>query len=159
MPLDYGQRAKPRSLKGLWLGIVPAVALLVMIVAVNAAYHHRKELAQGWADDRPGCPALSAAAYAAKGYPAGERGVVYGDATFTRQFGHVMCSDADTRGAFGFLTHPVCQFSGPTAIRVKAGKTEAFFEPGTGQLATVSVERGEARCAMGGKFRPAPGSN
>jgi hypothetical protein len=157
MPLDYGQRAKRRSLKGLWLGIVPAGVLLVAVVIWNAGYHRDKELAQGWAGDRPGCPSLSAAAYAAKGYRARERGTAYDDVIFSRQFGHVMCNDADNRGAFGFLSHPVCQFSGPTAIRVKAGKTEAFFEPGTGQAATVSVQRGQAQCAMGGKFRPAPG--
>jgi hypothetical protein len=157
MPLDYGQRGKPRSLKGWWLGIVPAVLLLTVIVVFNAGYHRNKELAQGWAGERPGCPTLSAAAYAAKGYPAGERSVVYDEVTFIRQFGHVMCSDADTPGAFGFLSHPVCQFSGPTAIRVKAGRSEAYFEPGVGQLATVSVVRGRAQCALGGRFRPAAG--
>jgi hypothetical protein len=157
MPLDYGQRGKSRSLRGVWLGILPGVGIIAAILAVNAGYHHHKALAEGWAGDRPGCPALSATAYAAKGYPAGERATVYDGVTFTRQFGHVMCGDADDRGALGFLTHPVCQFSGPAAIRVRAGGTEAFFEPGVGQLATVSVERGRAQCALGGMFRPAAG--
>ena len=137
--------------------MLPALAIIGALLAVNATYHRQKELAQGWAGALPGCAALSAAAYAAKGYPAGERATAYDDVTFTRQFGHVMCSDADNRGAMGFLSHPVCQFTGPTAIRVKAAKTEAFFEPGIGQLATVSVERGRAQCALGGKFRPAAG--
>ncbi len=157
MPLDFGQRGKPRSLKGVWVGILPGLAIVASILAVNAGYHHRMALAEGWAGDLQGCPALSAAAYAAKGYPAGERPTVYDGVTFTRQFGHVMCADADNRGALGFLSHPVCQFSGPSAIRVRAGGTEAFFEPGVGQLATVSVEQGRAQCALGGKFRPAAG--
>jgi hypothetical protein len=157
MPLDFGQRGKARSLKGVWLGILPALAIVAAILAINAAYHRQKELAQGWAGAFPACPALSAAAYAAKGYPAGERATLYDDVTFSRQFGHVMCSDADDRGALGFLTHPVCQFTGPAAVRVRAGETEAFFEPGVGQVATVSVERGRATCALGGRFKPAAG--
>jgi hypothetical protein len=157
MPLDFGQGGKSRSLRGVWLGVLPGLAIVAAILAVNAAYHRQKELAQGWAGALPACPALSAAAYAAKGYPAGERATRYDEVTFTRQFGHVMCADADDRGALGFLSHPVCQFTGPTAIRVKAGKSETFFEPGIGQLATVSVERGRALCALGGKFKPAAG--
>jgi hypothetical protein len=156
-PLDFGQRGKSRSLRGVWLGILPGLAVVAALLAVNAGYHRNRELAQGWAGERPGCPALSAAAYVGRSYPAGERAIVYDEVTFTRQFGHVMCSDADSQGGLGFLTHPVCQFTGPTAIRIKAGRTEAFFEPGIGQLATVSVERGRVRCALGGKFKPAAG--
>jgi hypothetical protein len=156
-PLDYGQRGKSRSLRGLWLGILPGLAIVAAILALNAAYHRQKEVAQGWAGDLPACPALSAAAYAARGYPGHERATVHEGVTFTRQFGHVMCGEADNRGALGFLSHPVCQFTGPSAIRVKAGRTEAFFEPGIGQVATVSVERGQVRCALGGKFKPAAG--
>ena len=157
MPLDYGQRDKPRSLKGLWLGILPGLAIVAAILAVNAAYHRQKEVSQGWAGGLLACPAISAAAYSAKGYPAGERATRFDEVTFARQFGHVMCDEADDAGAFGFRSHPVCQFTGPTAIRIKAGATEAFFEPGIGKLATVSVERGRARCALGGKFQPAAG--
>jgi hypothetical protein len=157
MPLDFGQRGTSRSLRGVWLGVLPGLAIVAAILAVNAAYHRQKELAQGWAGELPACPALSPAAYAAKGYPAGERSTLYDDVTFTRQFGHVMCADADDRGALGFASHPVCQFTGPAAVRVKAGETQAFFEPGVGRLATVSVERGRARCALGGKFKPAAG--
>jgi hypothetical protein len=157
MPLDYGVRGKRRSLRGVWLGIAPALAVVGGVLAWNSTSHHRLELAQGWVGDRPGCPTISAAAYAARGYGAHERGIVYDEVTFARQFGHVMCRDVDTRGGAGFLAHPVCQFTGPTAIRVKAGKSEAFFEPGVGQVATVSVDRGQAQCAMGGKFTPLSG--
>ena len=157
MPLDFGQRGKSKTIRGVWLGLLPALAIVGAVLAVNATYHRQKELAQGLIGDLPGCPALSAQAYAAKGYPAGERPLVYDEVTFTRQFGHVMCADADNSGALGFLSHPVCQFTGPAAVRVKAGKTEAFFEPGIGQRATVSIERGRAQCALGGKFTPVAG--
>jgi len=157
MPLDYGVPRKRRSLRGLWLGIVPGAALVATVLAWNLTSHRRLELAQGWVGDRPGCPTISAAAYAAKGYAAHEQGVVYDQVLLARQFGHVMCKDVDTRGGAGLLTHPVCQFTGPTALRVKAGASEAFFEPGVGQVATVSVEHGQAQCALGGKFTPLSG--
>jgi hypothetical protein len=112
----------------------------------------RSEQEQGWTGIRPPCPTLTAAAYAAKGYSAQERTTDYRDVTFTRQFGHVMCKDIDTPGGWGFLSHPVCQFTSPTAVRVRADRREAFFEPGPGRLATVSVERGRAACAIGGRF-------
>jgi hypothetical protein len=152
MPLDYGVRGRRRTLRGLWLRILPGAAVVGAILAVNSAYHRQLEMTQGWVGDRSPCPAISAAAYAAKGYASRERATTYEGVVLTRQFGHVMCKDIDTRGGAGFLTHPVCQFTSPTAVRVKVGGTEAFFEPGAGHLATVSVERGRAACAIGGKF-------
>jgi hypothetical protein len=144
-------------LRGLWLAIIPALAVVGAVLAWNSTSHRRLELAQGWIGDGPGCPTMSAAAYAAKRYVAAERTIVYDEVIFARQFGHVECKDVDSRGGLGVLSHPVCQFSGPTAIRVKSGRTEAFFEPGIGQVATVNVERGHAQCAMGGRFTPLAG--
>jgi hypothetical protein len=157
MPLDYGQRGKRRSLRGLWFGVVPALAVVGFGLAWNSSAHHRQELAQGWIGDRPGCPPISAAAYAAQGYAARERTTLYDGVTFARQFGHLMCQDVDIRGAAGFLSHPVCQLTGPAAVRVKAGAKEAFFAPGVGQPVTVSVEHGQATCALGAKFTPLGG--
>jgi hypothetical protein len=152
MPLDYGQRAKPRTLRGLWWGIVPGVAVVAAALSVNATYRHRVEVAEGWIAEAAPCPKISAAAYRAAGYAARERLTAYDGATVTRQFGHVMCSDVDTPRGWGLVTHPVCQFTSPTAIRVSAGKGEAFFVPGPGQLATVSVEPGGATCVLASKF-------
>ena len=157
MPRDYGVRSKPRTLRGVSFGLLPALAVVAVVLGWNSLAHRKQELAQGWVGDRPGCPELSATAYAAKGYRRGERLTVYGGAVFARQFGHVECKDVDSRGGLGFLTHPVCQFTGPAALRVKGSAGEAFFEPGVGQLATVSVERGRAQCALGGKFTPLVG--
>lgn len=152
MPLDYGQRGRRRTLRGLWLGVLPAAAAVAAVLAHNAAYHRGLERAQGWAGPGVACPGLSAAAYRAAGYAGRERATDYEGVTFARQFGHLMCADADTPGGFGVLTHPVCQFTSPTAIRVRTAEGEAFFAPGPGRLATVSVEEGRASCALGGKF-------
>ncbi|HZZ66973.1 MAG TPA: hypothetical protein VFE18_02265 [Phenylobacterium sp.] len=152
MPLDYGQRRRPRNLRGVWWALVPGVVLIGAILAYNAAGHHRREHEQGWVGSGPPCPTISAAAYRARGYAAHERATVYDEVTFARQFGHMICKDVDTSGGFGFVTHPACQFTSPTALRVRSARGEAFFEPGPGKLATVAVEHGRATCAEGGRF-------
>ena len=152
MALDYGMRARRRISRGLWLGVAVGAAVTAAILARNWSYHRALELEQGWVSAAPACPMLSAAAYAARGYRARERVMNYEGATLARQFGHVICKDVDTPGGWGFVTHPVCQFTSPTAIRVRRGEVEAFFEPGPGRLATVSLGPGRATCALSGKF-------
>ena len=152
MALDYGVRARRRTSQGLWLGVALGAALTAAILARNWSYHRKVELEQGWVSAAPACPTISAAAYAARGYPARERTMDHDGVTLVRQFGHVMCKDVDTPGGWGFVTHPVCQFTSPTAIRVRRGALEAFFEPGTGRLATVSLGPGRATCVLSGQF-------
>lgn len=151
MPLDYGQRSRRRTLRGLWLGIVPGVAVLAAVLAVNSTYHRQLEADQGWVSAAPACPTIAAAVYRAR-YAAKERPTVYDGVTLARQYGHVMCKEVDTRGGWGFLTHPVCQFTSANAIRVSTGKSQAFFEPGPGGLATVSVGPKGVRCALSSQF-------
>lgn len=152
MPLNYGERRKPRDLRGLWLGLIPGGVLVWLVLSANAAGHHRLERDQGWLGDGPPCPAIGEAAYRARGYLAHERVTAYDGVTLARQFGHMMCKDVDKSGGFGFLTHPACQFTSPTAIRVATASGAAYFELGAGRLATVSVEKGRAACAMSGQF-------
>ncbi|MFI4964108.1 MAG: hypothetical protein ACHP9T_01955 [Caulobacterales bacterium] len=151
MALDYGQRGKRRSLAGVWLGIAPCAVAVAAVLASNWTYHRRLEVAQGWVSTAPPCPTIPAAAYHAR-YAGRERPSVFDGVTLARQYGHVICQEVDTRGGWGFLTHPVCQFTSANAIRVKAGGAEAFFEPGPGGLATVSVGPGGVRCALSSQF-------
>jgi len=152
MPLDYGLRGRRKTSRGLWVGLAVGAAVAAAILARNWSYHRRLELDQGWVSAAQACPTISAAAYAARGYRARERATEYDGMTLARQFGHVMCKDVDTAGGWGFVTHPACQFTSPTAIRVRRDGVEAFFEPGPGRLATVSLEPGGARCALSGRF-------
>ncbi|THD62253.1 hypothetical protein [Phenylobacterium sp.] len=151
MPLDYGQRRKLRAPRGLaWAAGLAALGLAAGLTW-NWRAHRAMERDQGWISAAPPCPGLTAQAYRGR-YAAHERVTDYAGATLARQFGHVMCKDVDTAGGFGFVTHPVCQFTSPTALRVHGPSGEAFFEPGPGHLATVSVERRRTLCALGGKF-------
>ena len=153
MPLDYGQRTGARMPRGLWLGgLAVGLAVVGAVAESSAIYHRRLEAEQGWVNGAPACPPIPRSAYSARGYAARERATPYDGVTFARQFGHMMCADVDTRGWWGLVSHPACQFTSANAIRVKAGGTEAFFEPGPGRLATVSVERGRVFCELAGKF-------
>jgi|SRR6185437_9270554 len=149
---DYGAVAHWRPLRGFWLAAVVAGVALGAVLAANWRYHRRVEREQGWVGAGPACATLSGAAYAARGYRTHERAMDYDGATIARQFGHVMCKDVDTPGRFGFVTHPVCQFTSPGAIRVRQGGIEAFFEPGVGHVATVSLTASGARCTVAGQF-------
>ena len=157
MPRDYSIKPRPTSLRRLGLGLLLALAVVAAAVSWNYLSHRKQDLAEGWIGDRPACPELAASAYAAKGYPRGERSSAYEETEYARQFGHMECKDVVSKGGLGFLNHPVCQFSGPAALRVKAPAGEVFFEPGIGQIATVSIEHGRAACAIGGKFTPLAG--
>jgi len=93
---------------------------------------------EGWIGDRAACPQLTAAAYAAKGYPHGERASVYEDTVFARQVGHMECKDVDTKVPGFALSRLPVQRPGRPADQAKGG--EAFFEPGIGHVAIVSIE-------------------
>ena len=127
------------------------MAVVTLVGVSSAAYHRRLAIDQGWVNTAPPCPRISAAAYRAR-YAALERPTAYEGATVTRLFGHVMCSDVDTAGSWGLVSHPVCQFTSPNAIRVKTVNADAYFEPGPGNLATVSLEPHAISCTLGGAF-------
>ncbi|MBS0333185.1 MAG: hypothetical protein JSS35_10495 [Proteobacteria bacterium] len=151
MPFHYGQRRKPGELKGLGWAHVLGVALVALLLVANWRGHRAQERSEGWVGQAAPCPTISQDAYRAR-YAAHERVTAYDGATLARQFGHVMCKDVDTAGGFGFVTHPVCQFTSPTAIRVRGPAGAAFFEPGPGHVATVSVERRRTLCQLRGEF-------
>jgi hypothetical protein len=152
MPLDYGVPGRRKTLRGLWWGAPLGAAVVAAILAANWRYHRSVEREQGWVAAAPACPTISAAAYAARGFRARERTTDYDGAILARQFGHVICKDVDTAGRWGLVTHPVCQFTSATAIRVSRGRTEAFFEPGPGHVATVSLGSNRVTCALSGRF-------
>ena len=152
MSLDYGQRSLRRPSRGLWfVGALVAISVIGLVGTGSAAYHRRLAIEQGWENKAPPCPRISAAVYRTR-YAALERPTAYEGATVTRLFGHVMCSDIDTQGRWGFASHPVCQFTSPNAIRVRTANLEAYFEPGPGNLATVSIEPRGVSCTLGGAF-------
>jgi hypothetical protein len=150
--VDDGVRSRREASVGVWISLALGAAVVGAILVRNWSYHRQVERVQGWVADAPGCAVVSAAEYASRGYRARERSTEYDGVTFGRQFGHVICKDVDTPGGWGFVTHPVCQFTSPTAIRVQRGRSETFFEPGPGRRATVSIRSGRPACRLSSKF-------
>jgi hypothetical protein len=153
MPLDYGQRRRPRGPSpALWAaGVALAAAVVGGVAFASAIYHRELAAEQGWTTNAPACPMISPEAYRTR-YAPSERVTALDDATVARQFGHVMCAVVDAPGWWGFRSHLECQFTSANAIRVKTSNGEAFFEPGPGQVSTISLEPHGVRCALGGKF-------
>ena len=157
MTRDYGLRARrkmPLSVKvSLSVGLALAAAVAIGIGAASRLRHGPAEAAdaQFYTVSGPPCPTLSAAAYAAGAIKVGPR-FEYGDVVFGRGYGYVSCSWLHG-GFLGLSVHPVCEFTGPGVLTVTTSSGEAYFAPGVGKPATVSVSDGQARCVVGSNYR------
>lgn len=99
----------------------------------------------------PPCPQLTAAEFQARGYrPA--KATNYENVVFARQVGHMACDALRYGSGFGRETYPVCQFTGPVALRVRTSEGEWYFAPGPGRPATVAVPHGRASCVLDSNF-------
>ena len=107
--------------------------------------------AREWAIDGPRCPSISAAAFAARGQSA-PQAFEFGDVIFARRFGHASCALIGYGGGRGFGRYPVCQFTSPDALMIRARGREVRYILGPGQPATVSVRRGRPACVMAARF-------
>lgn len=156
MSIDYGLRRRPRDRLPM-PAIVAGVALTALIggaveihlamlkTAANAA------AASEWEVEGPPCPRFTAQQFARQGLSA-PKVFGYDDLVIGRAVGHVSCGAAGDDHGRARSTHPVCEFTGPAALRVKTPKGEFFFAPGVGRPATVSVEHGVSRCVLASHF-------
>jgi hypothetical protein len=137
------------------------IGALAVGVAAFAAWEIRDLLARRsaaisaareWTIKGPPCASLNAAEFRARGLSA-PKAFEYEGVVMARRYGHVDCRMLRTNGGRGFSSFALCQFTGPGALHVKTGKTEAWFETGAGQPATVSTEGGVPRCVLNSKFR------
>ncbi|HEY5105896.1 MAG TPA: hypothetical protein VII73_03880 [Caulobacteraceae bacterium] len=103
-----------------------------------------------WTISGTSCASVSHAAFAEPLKP--DQVFAFDRVDFGRRFGGSYCSTASTKGTFGLLTHPVCQFSSPAVLAVRTSKGMFYFEPKVGQVATVSVSGGVARCVLASPY-------
>jgi hypothetical protein len=99
----------------------------------------------------PPCPTLTAQAFTARGLEAGKT-FDFGGLTFSRRFGHAQCNEAASGGLLGAGSFPVCQFTSPDVLAVKAGKALYLFEPGLGRKATILARDGKVSCVMAAPY-------
>jgi hypothetical protein len=153
MPTVYGRSRRKGPSRAVWIGAMVSLSATAAVVAALGRYERRAILGQveDWAITGPPCPPLAPGDYARR-YGRTERAVEYDGNIYARQVGHVSCRSVADPGGFGFVSHPVCQFTSPLALRIRVGGAESLFEPGPGRQATVGLERGRPRCVLGGNF-------
>ncbi len=107
---------------------------------------------KAWTVTGPPCPSLPPAEAAGWPYQA-RKTFGYAGSGFGFAIGHVACSQLHAKGGRDmFRGYPVCQFTSPAVVTVEAGNLTAFFTPGLGQRATVTVKDGVITCVMAGDF-------
>ena len=157
MDKDLGVRARRRLTGGQRLVIaVAAVGALAVpsVTLLLSLQKNRREavaLAQATLITGPPCPAMTAQAFAARGFKV-KNPLSYDGAVMLRASGHVSCSPIAYDGGRGLDTYPVCQFTSPGALKVTTAKGDFYFVPGIGRPATVSTPDGVARCVLASNF-------
>jgi hypothetical protein len=122
----------------------------------DAAAGARDEAEQNafWSVSGPPCPETSRDAFAAGLQPRYE--FDFNEVSFARAYG-----EADCR-AYGdtISSYRKCMFSSPGVVRVTAGAREAFYTPGIGKPATVTVEKDHISCVIASRvLGPAGGGS
>jgi hypothetical protein len=154
--VDFGALRDPPWLRGakttaLAAGVVVGAAAVAAYFAAGAlldAQKHRA-YASAWTIDGPPCPRISQAAYRTLAIRQpqpfafeGIRGV--------RAHGDVSCSVIDEYQGRAVAEFPVCELTSPFVVAVKAADGGvAYFEPGVGQPATLSLPNGRLGCVLG----------
>ena len=153
MPMIYGGGTRRRPSRAIWIGVAVSLSVTAAILAGLARYEHRigSGVAENWAIKGPPCPTISPPDYQRK-YARTERIAEFSGDLYARQVGHMSCRSVPDPGGLGFISHPVCQFTGPVALRVRTSQGETLFEMGIGQRATISIAHGETTCVVGGNF-------
>ena len=159
MTHDFGVRSRRRGPPIGAVAIVSVVLLLGGTFTFSFLRHRTMAItdAREWTITGAPCPRLSREAFQSAGLQA-PQGLLYGDVLFRRRFGHMSCAAIVYDGGRGFGSYPVCQFTSPAVLVAKTGKEEAYFNPGIGRLATISVPHGRPQCVMNSKFVVSLGS-
>jgi hypothetical protein len=104
--------------------------------------------AEHWMVQGPPCPAITKAEFDTHGIE-NPQSMTFGDASFTRAYGHVACEEIHDKGGRGFGMLSVCQFSGPGPLAVRSAEGDAYyFIPGA-KPAAVTVGHGKPACVIG----------
>jgi hypothetical protein len=153
--LDFGSPS-PRPQPWGRIVLAGAIGLSLAVAAfVPRLQRDRAEaIAQwrAWTIEGPPCPSLGPVEAARWPYQA-KKTFGYAGAGFGFAIGHAACSEIHANnGTDRFRGYPVCQFTSPAVISVEAGHVRAFFTPGLGQRATVTVKDGVITCVMAGDF-------
>ena len=135
-------------------------AFAVVVTAWSGWYlttNYRAEIARRVADAKawkiagPPCPRITAGQFLGRHRKSARRFDFEGVAFF-RRYGHVECAAIRNAGGRGDRRHPVCQFTSPGDLLIRANGLDWYFRPGPGQPATISLAQGRPACVMASHF-------
>jgi hypothetical protein len=156
-PADFGGGAsRPRGNGSPWPVVALAIGMTIAVVVGTFVQQQPHNIAEArrWTITGPPCPTADARAFAGSVVVSGLQ-FAYDDVTFVRGNGHVYCDEIHDDGGRGFGSHPVCQFTGPVALKVTTSRGDVYFGPLTGR-ATVAVANHVPSCVRGGWFTGSP---
>ncbi len=138
-PVSAPLRTGGRPRRKIW--ILFAVVALVVVAPLTGFIVVKQRQAGAaadayWSLAGTPCPSLAPAAFAA-----GSRKPMtftFDAATIQRRAGHMECTHRTYPQAAGKREAPVCDFSGPIALAVSVGGTQAFYAPpGSARVAVI----------------------
>jgi hypothetical protein len=125
---------------------VGVLALAVVHYVYSAQKKTDATEAAFWSMGGAACPTMDKATYdQAPGTP---KVTAFQDIRFEYRVGHMMCTHRPAERGQGGGDHPVCQFTGPVLLGVKATGTQAYFAPAGMSAVRVAVVDGTARCVL-----------
>jgi len=148
MALDYGAQRKPR--RGVLIISGAALAVLAVSALILIVVHDRQAKiaeAKAWTVRGPPCARGAGVAWDQSDAP--PQIVDFGKARFARAHGATRCAELGYNGGRSDDVFPVCQFDHPGRLQITTDHGASLFELGPLDSATVSVERGVARCVLG----------
>jgi hypothetical protein len=102
--------------------------------------------AKAWTVTGPPCAGGTGRAWDADAPP---QIVDFGKARFARAHGAIRCAEIGYDGGRSDDVFPVCQFDHPGRLEITTDHGATLFQLGPLEPASVSVEHGVARCAVG----------
>lgn len=140
--------------RALAIGALAALAVVIAVVPHQAMHLYEKrvrsEAAENayWTVTGPPCVPITRQAFESLGFRRDIHGFNFQDVNFAYAFGDTECREYGDRRS----NYKRCMFTSPGAIRVQLDGSDTFYEPGTGQPATVSIVDGKLSCVLASNF-------
>jgi hypothetical protein len=154
---DFGLSAKAaRAGRINWPVFIGAVATGVLATAAWAVWDQSRQIAEATAAAKvseisgPPCPAAPGGRFKTP-LPLTQF-LDFNGARFGRRFGAADCSAIAKKSLFSAGYNLACQFSSPWVLSVRTDKGVFYYEPGSGQEATIFVVDGTPRCVMASPY-------
>lgn len=138
-PVSAPLRTEGRSRRTIWI-LFAVVALVVVAPLTGFTLVKQRQAAAVaeayWSLAGTPCPPLAPAAFTAASRK--PMTFTFDEAVIQRRAGHMECTHRVYAQAAGRREAPVCDFSGPIALAVDVGGTQAFYAPpGSARVAVI----------------------